>query len=325
MRQRAGLSLFPLFAMGLLAGAPASAQTWPTRAIHLVMPAPAGGNNDGIARILAQGMSDILKVPVVVENRTGAGGATGTQYVATQPPDGHTLLFVFTGTISIMPLLKQQPYDPRGSFLPVSMVATTPLVLVAPKSLGVSDLEGFVKKAKENPGKFNYSSAGIGTILHMAMEAFRLKAGIDIVHVPYSNVPMIQPMLGNQVQASFDATISAAPHIESGALTPLAVTGAAQTATLPGVPTMGEKGYPGMEPRLAWMGLMTPAGASPDVVAKLNATVRQVMGDPAIRDRVVKLGAEPMFGSPQDMRKFLDENEAFWRGVITGAKISIDN
>lgn len=319
------VTAFVIALFALTASLPAIAQSYPNRTIHLIMPAPPGGNNDAVGRILAQGVSAILKVPVVVENRTGAGGIPGVQYAASQPADGYTLLFGITGTISILPHLKKLPYDPVTAFTPVSMVATTPLVLVATKSFETKDFDSYMQKLRQNPGRFNYASPGIGTIMHIAMEALKIRSGVDIVHVPYSNVPMIQPLLANDVQTAYDATPSSAPHIASGSLTSLAVTGTTRASSLPGVPTMTEKGYPGMETMIAWMGLLAPAGTPADVVATVNGAVRQVLSDPEVKEKMTRLGADPVFGTPAEMTTFMDATSRFYKDVITTAKITADN
>ena len=309
----------------LIAPATATAQTWPNRSIHLIMPAPAGGNNDAVGRILAQGISTILKAPVVVENRTGAGGITGVQYAAAQAADGYTLLFGITGTISIMPHLKKLPYDPAAAFVPISMVAMTPLILVSTKPFDTKDLNSFIRKIRQSPGRYNYATPGNGTINHIAMEALKIRANLDIVHVPYSNVPTVQPLLANDVQAAYDAIPGSAPHVATGALAGLAVTGRTRTSSLPDVPTLTELGFPGMENMFAWMGLLAPVGTPPEIVAILNAATAQVLNELDTKTRINRLGVETIFGTPAEMKTFMDATSQIYKEIIITAKITTEN
>lgn len=319
------LKLLAAALLAVVAPSSASAQSWPSKPVHLIMPAPPGGNNDSVGRVLAQAMSAILKVGVVVENKTGGGGLPAIQHVLGQPADGHTLFFGVTGPISIIPHMKKGlPYDPQRDFAPVSMVATTPLVLVATKAFETRDIDSYLAKVRASPGRYNFASPGIGTINHIAMEALRIRAKLDMAHVPYSNAPMIQPLLANDVQTAYDALPASAPHIESGALLPLMVTGNGRAAMLPSTPHMSEKGYPGMETMVAWMGLLAPRGTPDAAIAVLNAAVRQSLADPEVRARMARLGADPVFGPPAEMAKFMGEASAFYKEIIETAKITAD-
>lgn len=300
------------------------AETYPSRPIHLIVPFPAGGPTDIVARPLAQFLGEALKGSVIVDNRGGAGGSVGANVAAKSQPDGYTLFMATVGTHAInKELYKKLPYDPVRDFTPISLVAAAPVTVVVHPSLPAKDLAGLVALAKKEPGKLNYGSAGNGTPGHLTAEMFKAAAGIDVRHVPYKgSAPAVIDLLAGQIQMMFDPLQSVISHIRAGKLRALAVSSAARSPVLPDVPTIAESGYPGFE-STAWWGVFAPAHL-PDAEAKLLATdIERVVHGNKFHDTLAPLGVVPTTLTLGAFGEFQRREIAKWGKAVreSGAKI----
>jgi tripartite-type tricarboxylate transporter receptor subunit TctC len=320
-----------LLAASLCAGwalhviAPAHAQSYPNRPIKVVVPFPAGGPTDGMARIISERLGTVLGQSIIIENRGGgAGGSIGAKAVASADPDGYTILMTPGGSLTTGPAVhKNIGYDPFKVFTPVAKLIETPQYICVHPSLPVKSLAEVAAYAKANPGKINWGSQGFGTGTHLLSELFKLETGADIVHVPYrGTAPMLAAILAGEVQIATDPSTTVLPHIQAGKLRPIAVTMAQRTSKLPDVPTTAEAGYPKLLAAF-WLGVVAPAGTPSDIVNKLNAAFRESLNDPPTRARLDALGAEVKIGSPQEFGKFLAEDYALWAGVVKAAHITV--
>lgn len=302
----------------------ALAQSFPSRPLRIVVPFPAGGTTDVLARAVAQKLTETLGQPVVVDNRPGAGGNIGAELVAKSPPDGYTLLMGTVGTHAINPgLYPKMPYDHVRDFAPVILVAGVPNVLVVNPSLPVNSVQELIAYAKANPGKLNFASSGNGTSIHLSGELFKTMAGVQIMHVPYKgSAPALQDMVGGQVQLMFDNLPSSLALIKGGKLKALAVTSSARAAALPDVPTMAESGLPGFEAS-SWFGLLAPAGTPQPAIAKLNAEVARWLASPEAKEKLLAQGAIAAGGTPEDFARHIAAETAKWQKVVkeSGAKV----
>ena len=283
MRQ-ALLALLGTALLALPAIANAQTPAYPTKPIRLVVPFPAGGATDILAREVAKHLTETWGQSVVVDNRPGAGGNIGSELVAKSPPDGYTLEMGTVGTHAInASLYSKMPYDHVKDFVPVILVAGVPNVLVVNPSVPVNSVQEFIAYAKANPGKLNFASSGSGTSIHLSGELFKVMAGVQMTHVPYKgSAPALQDLLGGQVQLMFDNLPPSLPQIKAGKLRALAVTSATRAPALPDVPTVAEAGLPGFEAS-SWFGVLAPAGTPPAIVAKLHGALMTVMKDPGVR------------------------------------------
>ncbi len=310
-----------LLAAALLPGL-ASAQ-YPDRPVKLIVPFPPAGATDIVGRILAAKLGERLGQPVVVENKPGAGGSLGSAAAAKSAPDGYTLLIGTSSTHSIGPFLQKLPYDPIRDFAPIVHVADVPNVLVVSPSLPVNSVQELIAYAKARPGKLNFASSGVGTIVHLNAELFKLVAGVDMVHVPYKGTALAIPDLANgSVSVLFDSLASVMPHIRSGKVKPLAVNAKTRQALLPGVPTLAEAGLPQFD-RYTWFGIFAPAGTPAAIVAKLNSEILEALKDPELRERFAAVGAEPGGGTPEEFVARIRSDAARWSEVIRAAHIEV--
>jgi len=304
------LFLKPLAALctaaALLGAAPAAMAGYPERPVTWVVPFPPGGAMDNIARTLGEAMGRQLNTSFVIENRAGAGGNIGAAAVARAKPDGYTILIVANGMAVNPALYPNLNYDPQADFAPISLLAVVPNVLVTnPQRTGATSVADVIAKAKAKPGAYTYASAGVGTSIHLAGELFVSMAGVDMLHVPYKGSgPAVSDLLGGQVDYMFDSITSAKPHIVSGKLTALAVTTAKRSAALPDVPTVAEAGLPGYA-LTPWFAAFAPAGTPPEVIATLNGSMRQALADPKVKATLDAIGAEPIGGSPEELKAYL--------------------
>lgn len=323
--------LLTLLAAGItLAAAPAAhAQAvggdWPSKPIRWIVPFPPGGAMDAIARTLGEKASRTLGQPFVIENKPGAGGNIGADFVAKAPADGYTMMITSIGMATNKPLYGKLNYDPIKDFAPVSLLAVVPNVLVTnstqPNVKTVADL---IAAAKKEPGKLTYASAGNGTSIHLAGEVFTSLAKIDMQHVPYKGSgPAVADLLGGQVNYMFDSITSARPHIQSGKLRALAVTTAKRSSTLPNVPTLAEAGLPGYEVS-PWFAVFMPAATPKPVIAKLNAALLDAMKQPDVRARLASIGAEPVGSTPDELAAHLARESARWSKLIAERGIKLD-
>ena len=299
------------------------AQTYPDRPVRIVVPFPAGGSNDVLARILAQSLSQNLGQQFIVENHAGAGGNTGAESVARAQPDGYTLLLTAPGPLAINPALYGKlPFDPAKDFAPVALVAAVPIVLMVNPGVPANNVKELIALAQKEPGKINYGSSGVGSTNHLAGELFKSMAHIDIVHVPYRGAaPAMNDLLGGHVPMMFDNMPAVLPQVKGGKVKALAVAGSQRAAALPDVPTVAESGLPGFDAS-AWFGLVAPAQTPAPVLARLTAAVEKSLKSPELAARFHELGADPgtLFGAKfGDMLKL---ETAKWAEVIrsSGAK-----
>jgi len=324
-RTRLRRALLCLLALpGLLAGA-AQAQDYPARPVKLVVPfAPAGGN-DVFARLLAQRLSEAWKQQVIVENRPGAGGNIGSEFVAKAPADGYTLLLGHTGTLAINPsLYAKMTVDPQRDFAPASLIASTPLVLVVHPQLPVQSVTELLAAARAKPGQINFASSGSGTGSHLAGELFQSMAGVQITHVPYKGTsPAVTDLLGGQVQMMFSVIPTALPYVQGGRLKALAVTGANRLSMLPGVPTVAASGLPGFESTLSY-GVLAPKGTPVAVINEIHGQTAKALTTPAFRERLAAEGAEPLAGTPAQFAALIRFETEKWRKVVQSSGARAD-
>ena len=298
---------------------PALAQDYPSRPVRLVVPFAAGGPNDIIARLVGGRLSEALGQPIVVENRPGAGGNIGTDFVAKAPSDGYTLLSAGPGSLIINPLLGSVPYDTARDFAPVSLMASAPNVLVVHPSVPAKSVKELIELARARPRQLNYASGGPGSTPHLSGALFAVMAGIDVVHVPYKGTgPASADLLGGQVQMAFFGIPPLLPHIKSGKLRALAVTGMRRSPELPEVPTVHEAALPGYEVS-PWYGLLAPAGTSRAIITRLNAEVARIVRSPEMMEKLASQGAEPGGGAPEDYAAAIRADTATWARVIKEA------
>jgi len=305
----------------LLAAGFAHAQTWPTRPVKIVVPFPAGGPTDVMTRALGEKLAQALGHPVVVDNKPGAGGTIGSDFVAKSAPDGYTLVMATSSTHSIGPYLAKVPYDPRKDFTPVVYVGKATNILVVSPTLNIHTLRELIDYAKKNPGKANYATSGIGSISHLTSEMFANMAGVKIVHVPYKGTQLSMPdLMSGQVAMLFDSVLTAKPHIDAKRLVGLAVSSKERSALVPDMPTMAESGLPGFD-SWTWFGLFAPAGTPHAVVDRINAEVNKIVTDPAIRERFAQLGFETSGGTPAQFAAVVEAESAKWSKVIQDAHV----
>jgi tripartite-type tricarboxylate transporter receptor subunit TctC len=319
------VSLAAVLVTGLTVAAPAAAQTYPTRTITIVVPFPAGGTTDILARIVGQGLPKELGQPVVIDNRAGAGGNIGGALVAKAPADGHTLFMGTVGTHAInAALYKKMPFDHVKDFAPLTRVAMVPNLLVAHPAQPFKTVKELIAYAKANPGKLNFGSSGNGSSIHLSGELFKSMTDIDIVHVPYKgSAPAVTDLLGGQIGVMFDNMPSAIQHVRSGKLRPIAVTTVKRSPELPDVPTIAEAGVPGYEAH-SWFGMFAPAGTPAPVLAKLHTALAKVLSDAAVKKQIAGQGAEPYNEKPEQFAEFITKETAKWSKVVKNSGASID-
>lgn len=317
------LALAMAFAVAALACTGTGAQTFPTRPVTLVVPFPPGGGSDTGGRIIAEQLTKRWGQPVIVDNKGGAAGQIGADFVAKAPRDGYTLLLGNIGTQAINPsLYPRLPYDPDSAFAPVSLVAELPLAMMVNPAVPAKTAAEFIAQAKSRPGQLTYSSSGAGGAPHLAAEMFKDQTGTFILHVPYrGGGPAIADLIAGHVQLSFMTVLEASGHIKAGKLRALAVTGDKRVAALPDVPTLSESALPGFN-AISWIGLLAPAGTPPDLVEKIAADVRAVMADEAVKARFASLGAVPHTTSPQEFSKLIAADKTRYAQIIRSRKIT---
>ena len=299
----------------------AHAQTAPAAPIRILVGAPAGGTTDTMARTLAQALGQQLGRVVLVENKPGAGGNLAADMVAKAVPDGNTLLMSFTSHAINASLYPSLPFDPVKDFTPLTMVSTSPSVLVAHPSLPVKNVADLVKLAKEKPGQLNFAIGALGSSLHLAGDSFKMKAGVFIVNIPYrGTAPAVQDVLAGQVELMFAAVGNAQAHIKAGKLRALGVTSPKRLAAFPDVPAIGET-LPGYESS-AWFGLFAPGRMNPELAKRLSDAARVAIQTPDVKRRIEMEGAIPAGNSPQEFSKFVENEIVRWRAVVqySGAK-----
>jgi tripartite-type tricarboxylate transporter receptor subunit TctC len=304
----------------------AESQGYPNRPIKMIVPFPAGGPTDNMARIISDRLGAVLGQTIVVENRGGgAGGSIGAKAVATADADGYTLLITPGGALTTGPAVHSNiGYDPLKAFTPVACLTESPLVISVHQDLPVKSLAEVVTYAKANPGKISWGSQGFGTGPHLLAEMFKLEAGVDIVHVPYrGTAPMLAAVVAGDVQIVADPLSTSLPHIESGKLRPLAIAGAERNPKLPDVPTTLELGYPRLQAPF-WLGVVAPAGTPGAIIEKLNAALRESLAPRETRELLASLGAEIKIGTPAEFGKLLADELAQWTALVKAAHIRVE-
>jgi tripartite-type tricarboxylate transporter receptor subunit TctC len=302
-----------------LAAAQPAAQSYPDKAIRLIAPSSAGGPVDVIARIIAQGWSEVLGQQIVIDNRAGAAGLIGAELVAKAAPDGYTLLLGFSGPLVIVPQINvATPYDALKDFAPISLAASAPYVLLVHPGVAAKTVKELVALAKAQPGKLNFASGGTGVGIHMAGELFNLAAGVKITHVPYKGAgPGMTALLGGEVDMMFNGLSSALPHVKTGKLRALAVGGDMRSPLMPDLPTIAESGY--QFNTSGWYGPLAPRDTPRAIVARLHGTLIKALNTPQVRARLTDIAVEVIGSTPQEYANRLREEMAVWGKVVAAA------
>jgi tripartite-type tricarboxylate transporter receptor subunit TctC len=307
-----------------LAPALASAQAYPARPVTLIVPFSAGGSTDIVARILAQEMGASLGKPVIVENRTGAGGVIGWSAVAKAAPDGYTLLTAELSFAIAAGLIPNLPYDPKQGFTQITTAVSVPHVLVVHPSVKAATVQEFVALARANPGKLNYGSGGNGTNTHLGSELLKSLTGIDTVHVPYKGAgAVLQDLMAGQVQSLVASVPTVLPYVKSGKLRAIMVTSDKRVRVLPDVQSAFDAGLPDMVMTF-WVNLAAPAGTPPAIVERLSQEVAAGLAKPAMKARLAELGLDPVGSTPAQATKLVDDEMRRWSAVIKAARIKAD-
>ncbi len=323
MQRRTLLRAAPALVLPL--GFDAAAQSFPSKPLRYIVPVSAGGGSDLVGRTVTERWAKALGQSIVVENIGGGGGAIACQTTARAPADGYTLLQGYVATHATSPATRSKlPYDPVKDFTPIGMIGTTPNVLVVNANVPVKTLKEFIAYMRANPGRVSYGSAGQGSLTHLTMELLKLATDTYAVHLPYRGVaPAFTDLLGGQTQAMFPGLAAAMPHIRSGRVRPLAVTGTARHPLLKDVPTMAESGFKGFE-AYQWYGVVGPAGIPADIVKALNETLRSVLVAPDLRDRLAAEALEPTPMTSEAFAQFMRADIARWTKVARDRKIDLD-
>ena len=322
--------LLAAVALALAVVTPAHSQTWPAKPVRIIVPFPAGGTTDIVARSIGVELQRMWQQPVVIENRPGAGGNIGADLVAKSPPDGYTLLMGTVGTHAINQALYTQSgtkmsFDPVRDFVPITLVAGVPNVMVINPKLPVNTVAEFIAYAKDHPGQLNMASSGNGTSIHLSGELFKTMTGIYMVHFPYrGSAPAVTDLIGGSMNVMFDNLPSALPHIKSGRLKALAVTSRSRSPALPNVPTIEEAaGLKGFEAS-SWFGLFAPAGTPRAIVDKVQSDVAKALSNPEVRERFVAQGADPGGTTPEQFAAFIRAESDKWTRVVKFSNAKVD-
>jgi len=302
----------------------AQAPAYPAKVIRLIVPFPPGAGTDTVARFVAQKLGQAMNATIIVDNRTGAGGAIGAAEAARAEPDGYTLLFVAGPFTTVAAASKNAGYDPVKQFVPAASIATTPLVFVVNPSVPADSMREFIALAKREPGKLNYGSAGTGSINHLALELLNARAGIDIVHVPYKGIaPATLDLISGQIQAMTGTVSATLPFIAEKKVKALAVTGTRRAPLLPNVPSWQEAGVANADVINYW-GIVAPAGTPREIITKLNAEVNHVLAQPEVKERLDREGAEIVSGPPERLGAIIETDLASWKKLIADVKLQLE-
>jgi len=301
-----------LLIFGLAFSAAALSQAFPGRPVRVIVPFPPGGGADALARLMAPKLAEGWKEPVAVENRPGASGHIGADFVAQAPADGATLLMSSTASLT---------EKNAAQFAPITLVSASPYVVTASPKVAAASIGDLIVYARANPGKLSYASSGSGAASHLCAELFKSMAGVDLLHVPYKGTGQaLTDLLAGQVDLLFAPSQTVIQHVRAGKLKALATTGARRTETLPGLPTVAESGLPGYE-ALGWFGLLAPAATPKPIVERLSADANRVLADPDVRSRMIALGADPRGNTPEDFARFIRDDQAKWAKLMREAGI----
>jgi tripartite-type tricarboxylate transporter receptor subunit TctC len=303
----------------------AQAQPFPSKPVKMIVPFPPGGAVDYYARVVQGRLAEALGQPILIENRSGAGGMVGTELVAKSPPDGHTLVIGNIAALAInVGIYAKMPYDPVKDLTPILRTVAVDYVMAVHPSVPARSVAEFVAYARANPGKLSYGSAGSGSAPHLSTELFKQRAAIDMLHVPFKGGgPMVTDLLGGQIQMVIADQANLMPHAKTGKLRALAVGTTTRSPTYPELPTIAESGFPGFEAR-AWQGIAGPAGMNPEVVRQLNGAISKVMALPEVRQRLIEGGLDPIVSSPQEFGDFIRAEIAKWAKVAKDVGARVD-
>ena len=305
----------------VLAAGHAAAQSFPAKPIRLIVPFPAGGSVDTVARSVGQRMAEYRKQPVLVDNRAGAGGNVGADAVAKAAPDGYTILLTTPGLAIARSIYRKLPFDPASDFAPISQLTSTYLILVVHQNVPANTVAELIALAKAQPAKLNYGSSGSGATIHLATELFRISSGISLVHVPYKGeAPAYTALLANEVQLTVGPVSGLLPHIKAGRLRALGVSSSTRAPAMPEVPTIAEGGVPGYE-FSSWFGLFAPAGTPREVIARLHIEAAKAMAQPEVRERLPAMGNEAVGSTPEQFTAKYLADIAKYASVVKAAGI----
>jgi tripartite-type tricarboxylate transporter receptor subunit TctC len=323
-----GLAVIRLALAGLLAVAlaPSSARAdYPDRPIRIIVPYTPGGTVDVLARMIGPKLTEAWGQPVVIENRPGAGGNIGADFVAKSPADGYTLFLSTNAPLTInVALYKSVKYDPLKDFAPIIVAGENALLLVANPSVPANSLKELIALAKAKPGELSAGTSGLGTTAHLSLEQFNKLAGVKLTHIPYrGGAPSVQAAVAGEVPLTFTDIVPAVPLVRDGRLRALATTGARRAGVAPDVPTMAEQGLAGFN-IVAWVGLVAPAGTPKDIVTKLNREVLKALNEPDLRGKLVAMGIDPIGNSPEEFSELLRTDVPRWKTIVTEAGITLD-
>ena len=311
-------------ALVLLAATFASAQSWPARPVKIVVAFTAGGTTDIMARGLAQRLSERFGQPFVIDNKPGAGGNLGTEYAIRAAPDGYTLIVDSVGPVAVNPTLyKSLPYDTLTDLVPIAQISDVPNVLVVNPALKLKSLEELVAFGRANAGKLDYASTGIGTSSHLSGVMLASRAGFEATHIPYKGAEAVKDLLAGRVHFMFATIPSVIAHIKAGTLVALAVTSAHRSRSMPDVPTVAERGFPGFEAG-SWFGLFGPKGLPREIVLELNRATNEFVAEPATQARMVEEGADPVPGTPEAFGAFVRREHEKWRKVVIDSGAAVN-
>ena len=302
----------------------ANAQQWPSKPIKLVVPFTAGGSTDTVARIVSEKLTPRLGQPVIVENKAGAGGGLGSDFVAKSPADGYTFLVGTSSTMAIAPwVYTKLPYNPTRDFAPVSLLGTADIIVVVHSDVPIRNTKQLLDYARANPGKLTFASGGNGSISHLLGEYFKSMAKVDMLHVPYKgDAQMVTDMLGGQVNLAFGTAVAWLPHIQSGKVAAVAVTNPKRSTTMKDLPTLTESGVPGYE-AVQWFGIAAPTGTPRDVVQRMYTEIKAILAMPDVQKRFVELGFDVVGNTPDEFGQFLRSENDKWKKIadIAGTKL----
>jgi tripartite-type tricarboxylate transporter receptor subunit TctC len=296
---------------------------YPDKPIRMVVPYSAGGGADNTARVLAQKLGELLGQPVVIDNKPGAGGIIGADVVAKAPADGYTMLYD-ASAFGVNGALRKLPFDPMKDFIPISLVATAPQILVVQSGAPYNTITEFIAYAKKTPGMLTYASAGAGTGSHLAAEMFNEQAKIELLHVPYKGgAPALTDVMGGMVASYFGNAASTMQYVTGGKLKALAVTSRKRVAGMPNVPTLAESGMPKYEV-LEWNGIFLPKGTPSDIVQRIAKEVQAAVADPKVNDKLKQIGLDPVGNAPQEFAQFVQAESVRWQALVKARNIKID-
>jgi len=318
-----GLIAAAVLLSGLAGALPSAwADDYPSRTVKIIVPQSPGGATDTFARAMGQKLSDLWKQPVVIENRAGAGGLIGTEFVAKAAPDGYTLLVTYEGSQAINPsLYEKMPFDSVKDFQPIATIAVTPFLLIVRPTLEAKTLKEYIAHARANPDKLSYGSAGIGSVNHLLGEMLKAEAGVQIVHVPYKGAPQaISDVIAGHIDSAFASAPSVIGSVNQGLVRALAVSSARRVAIAPDVPTISEGGVENFDVN-PWWGILAPAGISPGITQKINRDVAELLNNPEIQDVLAKQGGTPLAMSPDAFRTLLEKDIAKWARAVKAAGV----